>query len=147
MLMTKRLLGVQHTISTNVGNAFQWRVWRGCSRPCPCPCRSHHPGANVCYRVSGLCSLKARTAGRWGSRVAWRGRWAGRKGRDLGLELCGASCGGWAPTGRGVGGKRPSWNQAACTNLPPFLCPTGRSFSQTQPMAACTSWGPRNNKD
>lgn len=36
----------------------------------------------------------------------------GLEGREeIRVELCGASCQGWAPTGREAGGKGPPWNQ------------------------------------
>lgn len=71
-------------VSTNVRYAFQWRVWRDCSWSCHCPCRSHHPGANVRHRVSGLCSLKARIAGRWGSQGSLEGQVGWKEGKKFG---------------------------------------------------------------
>ena len=61
--------------------------------------------------------------------VAWRGGWAGSKGKDLGLELCGASFeGGFLLAGR-LEGRGHLGTRGRAPNLPPFLSAPQDSLS------------------
>lgn len=146
--MTKCSLGVQHTVSTNVRYAFQWRVWRGL------------------LMVVSLSLQIPSSRGQHTSQSKWTGLSQGTDSWEMGKPVLPGGAHGlegreeiqvWssvAPPVRGgllqpekLEGKGPLGIRGCERTFPPLLCPTGPSFSQTQLMAACTSWGPRNNKD
>lgn len=116
--------------------------------PCPCPYRSRRPRPYVRHRVSEPVALVGGPLEARGPSLSGGCSWMGMRGHvrsmraELGLPRCFPLAGEWRERGlRESGGRAPN------PPLPAPLCFTERPFSQTPPMAACTSWGARNNRD
>lgn len=146
--MTKCSLGVRHTVSTNVRYAFQRRVWRGLLMVVSLSLQI--PSSR------GQRTSQSKWTGLSQGTDSWEMRKPGLPGGARGLEgreeirvwssVAPPVGGGLLLAGK-LDGRGPLGIRGRERTFPPFLCPTGPSFSQTQLMAACTSWGPRSNKD